>query len=135
MGSEGSKAPRAPEVPAPCGGNVGIVQPKMAAGAAQAPRQPVPPAPCGGNTGAPGAVQPKMGSAGPGVVQLAKKACLRCKHRHTVKCTTLIPDGNGGTKQCGCVSHSQKHDSGAKFDSKGGKRARMIARNTRQTTN
>jgi hypothetical protein len=58
-----------------------------------------------------------------GVIQAKVQPCLVCGHRHgNKKCTVLV-----GTKPCGCVSHSYKHDSGGKFDPGSGKRERMLA--------
>ena len=83
--------PKMPQVPAPCGGNVGprIAQPKVSAGA----RAPAVPAACGGNVG-PRAVQPKPAAvqrkAGRGVVQPFSNKAAGGEYRCEVGDTKIV---------------------------------------------
>jgi hypothetical protein len=74
--------------------------------------------------GAGRALQPKSSQ----VVQM-KKPCEVCGHRHgSTRCTTQVDDGNGGTRACGCTSHSGSWDSHGKFNPGSGRHARMLER-------
>lgn len=71
-------------------------------------------------------VQPKSLARPSTVIQC--KNCLSCPHKaHKKDCTVLVATASGGTKACGCKSHSIKFDKSQKFNPGGGKRERMLA--------
>jgi hypothetical protein len=72
-------------------------------------------------------IQPKSGARTTSSV-IQCKNCVSCLHKaHAKTCTVQVAVAGGGTKACGCKSHSIKFDKSQNFNPGGGKRERMLA--------